>query len=381
MLKTAHTHTGTKQVHLGGWKKQSVDARDAAFAVKVPSGLALGTRPASADLRAICSPVEDQGQLGSCTANMFAALVEANENRRLAMALKATTATVGVTGIATDANGVITFTTTVTPPAAPAPAPTPAPTPAPAPSGKLVRASRLFEYYASRRIEGTTSTDAGATIRDAIKAGVTYGVVDETVYPYDVNKFALNPPKANWDAALLHKVTSYHAITDGDIETMKVMLSGAVPFLVGFGFTVYDSFMTQQTATTGLVCRPAKGEGIQGGHAVTLVGYDDNKVMPDGSKGAFLVRNSWGTSWGVYGGHFWFAYNYMSDPALASDVWVVSSSPLVLEVRLLRGQPVGRARLAGGVEARGLAGLVQPRQERGRAAEQGASGNIPARAG
>ena len=65
------------------------------------------------------------------------------------------------------------------------------------------------------------------------------------------------------------------------------------------------------------------------GHAVALVGYDDNKVMPDGSKGAFLVRNSWGTGWGVQGsGYYFMAYNYVSDTSLCNDFWIIQSAPL-----------------------------------------------------
>lgn len=325
MLQTLQHPNGSRPVHLGGWKKQLNDPRDAAYSIKLHRSL-LATRPASADNRPICSPIEDQGNLGSCTAHMFAALVEANENRRLAQAVAstATAVQVNVSGIVVAANGSITYSTTVVPPSAPMP--TPAPTPAPTP-GKLIRAARLFEYYATRKIEGTTTEDAGATIRDAIKAGVTYGVADEALYPYDVTKFAVNPPQNIWTLATQHKVTSYHAIADGDIETMKTVLAGTTPFLIGFGFSVYDSFLSLQVAKAGLVVRPGPSEQLQGGHAVALVGYDDNKMMPDGSKGAFLVRNSWGNSWGLQG-YFWMAQNYVADVTLCNDFWIVQSAPI-----------------------------------------------------
>jgi C1A family cysteine protease len=51
----------------------------------------------------------------------------------------------------------------------------------------------LFEYYATRKIEGTIPDDSGATIRDAVKTGNVYGVADETLWPYDVSKFTVNP--------------------------------------------------------------------------------------------------------------------------------------------------------------------------------------------
>lgn len=331
MLRTLHLPDGQSQVHLGGWKKQLNDPRDANYSIKLHRNL-LGSRPTSADLRSICSAIEDQGSLGSCTANMFAALVEANENRRLSKlvsppvkakvgAKAAPVVTVGAPVVAAD--GSITFGTKVV---IPAPEPAPSPTPSPGPA-KMVQVSRLFEYYATRKILGTINEDSGATIRDSIKAGALFGVADEAVYPYDIRKFTANPPNSVWTAASTHKVTSYHAVADGDIETMKTVLSGEVPFLVGFGFAVYDSFLTAQVAKTGLVTRPVKGESLQGGHAVTLVGYDDTKKMPDGSVGAFLVRNSWGANWGL-GGYFWMAQNYVADVSLCNDFWVVRSAPV-----------------------------------------------------
>jgi C1A family cysteine protease len=331
MLKTVtHADGTTRLVHFGGYKKQFHDARDAAYAIRLQGSLT--GRPASCDQRPICSPIEDQGNLGSCTANMAAALVEANENRRIAHLahssfVGAANPQVTVSGVSVAADGSISFTTTVKPAAAPPPPPppTPPPTPTPTPTPKLVRASRLLEYYATRKIEGTVSEDSGATIRDAVKAMNQYGVCDETLWPYDVNKFTVNPPAAAWTAAATHKVTSYHAVTDGDLETMKTVVASG--FLVGFGFQVYDAMLTAQVAKTGLLCYPKPSESLQGGHAVCLVGYDDAKVMPDGTKGSFLVRNSWGTGWGL-SGYFWMSANYVGDTNQASDFWVVQSAPI-----------------------------------------------------
>jgi C1A family cysteine protease len=176
-------------------------------------------------------------------------------------------------------------------------------------------------------IEGTTSSDAGASIRDAIKASAMYGVVDEAIYPYDITKFAMTPPASAYAAAALHKVTSYHSIADGDIITMKAILSAPVPFLIEFGFTVYDYMLSAEMAALGLLHMPLPSETIQGGHAVCLVGFDDAKVIPGSPPGAFLVRNSWGADWGL-GGYFWMPYAYVGNTNLASDFWVVQSAPI-----------------------------------------------------
>jgi len=316
MLKTVHHADGTtRPVHLAGWKKQSNDVRDEPFRLKLHSGFFKVA--ASWDNRPICSPIEDQGNLGSCTAQTVAALIEANEIKRLKpqlFAAAAAVAQVTTSGVTVQTDGSIVFTAKVVPPVvAPAPAPTPAPVQA-----KLIHVSRLFQYYATRKLEGTVAEDAGATIRGSIKTSAKYGVVDERLWAYDVSKFTVDPPAAVWTNAAAHVVTSYHSIADGDIATMKSTLS--MGYLVAFGFQVYDYFMSSAMAKKAVLPLPSAGEQLQGGHAVALVGYDD-------AKNAFLVRNSWGTSWGL-GGYFWMSYDYVKNTSLASDFWVVNSTPL-----------------------------------------------------
>ena len=336
MIKTAIHRDGSQhKVHLGGWKKQHTDPRDEHYRIKLhPSFLASGVAP-SGDLRSFCSAVEDQGELGSCTANAFAGLVEANEKRGAAkFAELGSSPLVVVSGITQASDGTVSFITRVKSAAPPAPPTPPSPTPAPTPPAppappahSFVDCSRLFHYYATRTIEGTTSEDSGATIRDTAKAGNQYGVLDEKNWPYDVSKFADRPPQNLWDAAAKKKVTSYHSITDGDLLTLKATL--AQGYLIEYGFNVYSYFMGQDMATKAFLDLPQRGESLEGGHAVDLCGWDDNKVNPfrPTTKGAFLVRNSWGTSWGL-SGYFWVSYDYIANTGLASDFWVVVSSPL-----------------------------------------------------
>ncbi|MBS1563764.1 MAG: peptidase, partial [Bacteroidetes bacterium] len=80
-------------------------------------------------------------------------------------------------------------------------------------------------------------------------------------------------------------------------------------------FTVYQSFMTPQVASTGIMPMPAASEKVLGGHAVMAVGYSD-------AKQAVLVRNSWGTGWGIKG-YFWMPYAYITDSSLCDDFWTI----------------------------------------------------------
>jgi C1A family cysteine protease len=90
-------------------------------------------------------------------------------------------------------------------------------------------------------------------------------------------------------------------------------LSEGFPFV--FGFTVYNSFESEETAQTGILKMPGWNEGCVGGHAVCCVGYNDAEQM-------FIVRNSWGSSWGLQG-YFKMPYQYMVNPNLASDFWTI----------------------------------------------------------
>jgi C1A family cysteine protease len=94
---------------------------------------------------------------------------------------------------------------------------------------------------------------------------------------------------------------------------MKGCLAAGYPFV--FGFTVYESFESQEVAQTGHAPMPATTEQVLGGHAVVAVGYEDANQW-------FIVRNSWGTGWGM-AGYFTLPYTYVTQPRLASDFWTI----------------------------------------------------------
>ena len=94
---------------------------------------------------------------------------------------------------------------------------------------------------------------------------------------------------------------------------MRSWLAGWYPFV--FGFFVYEGFESPSTARTGIVDMPQPGERLLGGHAVMAVGYDDKSQR-------FIVRNSWGTGWGMKG-YFTIPYMYLSSSMLADDFWTI----------------------------------------------------------
>jgi C1A family cysteine protease len=112
------------------------------------------------------------------------------------------------------------------------------------------------------------------------------------------------------------------------LDRIKTNLTAGLPSM--FGFTVYDSIYD---AETGKIPYPCSGEKVAGGHAVVAVGYDDSVVIENPkcgktSKGALLIRNSWGTSWGD-GGYGWMPYDYVLK-GLAADWWTLVKADWVV---------------------------------------------------
>jgi C1A family cysteine protease len=172
--------------------------------------------------------------------------------------------------------------------------------------------SRLFIYYNERVIEGSVASDSGAQIRDGIKSVATLGAPPEKDWPYVIGKFSEKPPATACQAAKTDLVTLYQRLVQ-DLNTMKGCLASGYPFV--FGFTVYESFEGAAVAKSGIVPMPSSSEKSIGGHAVMAVGYDD-------ASREFLVRNSWGTDWGLKG-YFKIPYAYLTETNLASDFWTI----------------------------------------------------------
>ena len=122
-------------------------------------------------------------------------------------------------------------------------------------------------------------------------------------------KLTVKPVAAAYQEAAQHKVLAYYAL-NGAIQ-MKQCLAHGFPFVMGI--SVYDSFMSDAVAQSGVVPMPGWNESVQGGHAVLAVGYDDTKQV-------FIMRNSWGVNWGIKG-YFTLPYQYVQ--TLADDFFTL----------------------------------------------------------
>jgi C1A family cysteine protease len=242
-----------------GWRPDLPDHRDKILEFPPERGAAV--LPPSVDLRPQCPPVYDQGQLGSCTANAIAAAVEFERKKQ-----------------------------------------------------KLpdFMPSRLFLYYNERVMEGTPDSDSGAMLRDGMRTLYKQGICTEALWPYDESQVLAKPSERCYQQASSYR-SVYYAHVPQTLDYMKRCLAAGFPFV--FGFTVYDSFESQQVASTGVMPMPSPDESVLGGHAVLAVGYDDASQR-------FLVRNSWGASWGI-GGYFTMPYAYLANRGLSTDLWTL----------------------------------------------------------
>lgn len=240
--------------HFYGWIKDSPDNRDLVFEPKVTS------TPVSIDLRVQCPPIYNQGELGSCTANAIAAALDFQRVRQ---------------------------------------------------HEPLISPSRLFIYYNERKDDGTVKEDAGATIRESVKAVKSYGACPEVEWPYIINKFTSKPTKQAYKDALNYEDLTYRRISPV-VNDMQSCLAGGAPFVIGI--SVYQSFESSEAASTGMIPMPQSNEQLLGGHAVLCVGYEGN--------GQWICRNSWGTDWGDRG-YFFLPQEYLLGANLASDFWTL----------------------------------------------------------
>lgn len=253
-------------------QKDSVRAMLMKVGVEKPAKVTL---PPSKDLRGWCSPIEDQDGLGSCTAHAGVGLVEYFERKAF---------------------------------------------------GTHIDASRLFLYKATRNLLKWVG-DTGAYLRTTMGALVLFGVPPEEYWKYVVADFDKEPSAFCYAFAQNYQAITYYRLDPLGIprntllNRIKTYLSAGLPSM--FGFTVYNSI--SQAATTGKIPYPTDGERVLGGHAIDVVGYDDRMRIKNANaggvetRGALLIRNSWGSGWGD-SGYGWLPYDYVLK-GLAVDWW------------------------------------------------------------
>jgi C1A family cysteine protease len=272
-----------------GWLPPLPDLRDYTAEhpeiARMAENLGISTAPKGAltldeqvDLHEWCSEIENQRGLGSCTAHAAMGIIEYFERRAF---------------------------------------------------GKHIEGSRLFVYKATRNLMGVTG-DTGAWLRNTMGALALCGVPPEKYWVYTDAKpdFDREPPSFVYAVADNYEALRYfchdpfgaNRSPSDLLASVKKFLAAGVPSMFGFfGFPSFD-----HSNVKGGIPYPCPGEKAQWGHAIAAVGYHDNMKIRNTkcnreTKGALLIRNSWGTGWGD-GGYGWLPYEYVLKK-VATDFW------------------------------------------------------------
>lgn len=231
------------QIHMDGHGLgafQSTDPRQLRYAAPHVLGEIIPELPARISLAKYRSPIEDQGQEGSCTGHSASTAAE-----MLARIM-----------------------------------------------GLNVALSRRDAYYWARKLwpQGNVAVDSGAPLNTAAD-GVLAGLCLEATWRYVAGQYAQQPPPQEANERPQYRFLVQHQSlfpnnTD-HVLAIKAALAQNQP--VVFGFVVYNDFF--KTSQTGVM--PATmGGGQLGGHAVACIGYQDSSAYDGG--GYFLIDNSWG---------------------------------------------------------------------------------------
>jgi len=167
---------------------------------------------------------------------------------------------------------------------------------------KMMDLSEYYLYYYAKKLDGYPNEE-GTTLEAIAYALQLYGICEENYYPYNPNHYPEDPPSdiANKNAKK-YIITNFYSLDSVDDIKKALYQEGAIYI----GVLVAENFMSPKN---GFI--PIPDGNVLGGHALCVAGYDDSLISPWGNKGAFIVKNSWGTSWGDKG-YCYIPYDVMN---------------------------------------------------------------------
>ena len=154
-------------------------------------------------------------------------------------------------------------------------------------------------------------------------------------FPYNQNDYTTQPTPAQLTVAANYKASSDSYLFSGawvygsggahipgasagaPIDPLREHLADGDIFVLGI--PVYHEFDGAQNNSTYVITHNVNASDTPRGlHEITIVGYDDNKAAPDGTKGAFKMVNQWGAGWGN-AGYSWLSYSFVRDFGLDAN--------------------------------------------------------------
>ncbi len=167
-----------------------------------------------------------------------------------------------------------------------------------------------FQWMAAKEAdEWTTPTTClesyGTSLKAALDIARNYGSVPDKEVPFEPEKLSHMGPNEFYAMASKYKISNYFNLRKPELEWEKVRdrwkewLSTTGPILTRLD--VDDTWMNADKTQGNLDKYLPKTKS--GGHAVAIVGYTQDR---------FIIRNSWGTTWGDKG-HAYASMDYAKD--------------------------------------------------------------------
>ena len=234
------------------YKFDKLDERDYKFKTASVYEKLRAVRPSSIDWSSNMSRIKDQGQLGSCVGFAMVAMKEWQEITERIMEQKEYGPT----------------------------------------NDELKDLSESYVYWNAKAIDG--DPEEGTTLRVAMQVLKNKGVPTERFWPYS-DKTRGEALDGADTAAEWTKIGSYWRVTSLE-ELLTALSKQPVPI----GISCFEEIFS--VGSNGLVPLPKNPALDYGGHAICLVGYDDEKRL-------LKFKNSWSTAWGQ-NGYGYLSYDY-----------------------------------------------------------------------
>lgn len=171
-------------------------------------------------------------------------------------------------------------------------------------NGTSPNSYRFSPAYVFNQITANSYCD-GSYIFDALDLMKSQGILTLDDFPYSESDCSVQPTSAQRKKASQYKILGYNRLTnfadEVDLEAVKQNVANGSPVVIGMpiGGSFIDFYGTK-------LWEPTQDDyaGIYsfGGHAMCVIGYDDNYAG-----GAVQIMNSWGVNWGD-NGVFWMPY-------------------------------------------------------------------------
>lgn len=159
--------------------------------------------------------------------------------------------------------------------------------------------ARMQSYWDTREAQGTINTDSGSVMEVTLNQAMSKGIAFENSWQYDKALLYTQPTPSVYSEAAQHKISSYtwmNKETSWNVmeNGVKQALSEGKPVLLGFRADPWFF-----SATGPISQQPGTGPDTSGsGHAVAIIGVDENGTPDDELDDFAIIKNSWGTGWG-----------------------------------------------------------------------------------